>query len=126
MAPLFGSQIQAITKLLVQLDAVDVVFFEKVFLPAVRLVMMRPAQRNRVQSNMDDLLTVAPHADPVYMVHLCGLIADGAAAVCKAEIQLLADVIGLVEQAFLGRHRPVEAELNQIVDEVFGCGHVGI
>ena len=104
MAPLFCAQIQAITQILVQLDAVDVVVFEKVFLPAVRLIVMRPAQGNRIQSNMDDLLTVAPHADPVYMVHLCRLIADGAAAVCEAKIQILADVIGLVEQAVFGRH----------------------
>lgn len=126
MAPLFCAQVQPLTQVLVQFDAIDMVFVKQVFLPAVGLVMMLSAQSNRRQPYMDDLFTVTAHADPVHMMDFRRFIADGAAPVGQTEVQILADVIGLVEQTVFGRHGPVKAELYQVIDEALGRGHVSV
>lgn len=99
----------------IQLDAIDMVISKQGFFSAVRFFMVPPTKGYRVQPDMDDSFSISTHAHAVNMVHLCRLVANCTPAIFKAEIQVLANIVRLGEQAVLCGHPPMEAKLNQIV-----------
>ena len=93
---------------------------------AVRFLVVLPTKGNRVQADMDDCFSVPAHAHTVNVVHLCWPVADCTPAIFKAEIQVLANIVRLGEQAVLCGHAPVETELNQVCNKLPGRGHIAI
>ena len=110
----------------IQLDAIDMVISKQGFFSAVRFFMVPPTKGYRVQPDMDDSFSISPHAHAVNMVHLCRLVANCTPAIFKAEIQVLANIVRLGEQAVLCGHPPMEAKLNQICNKLSGRGHIAI
>ena len=109
----------------IQLDAIDMVISKQGFFSAVRFFMVPPTKGYRVQPDMDDSFSISPHAHAVNMVHLCRLVANCTPAIFKAEIQVLANIVRLGEQAVLCGHPPLEAKLNQLCIDVSGRGDIG-
>ena len=110
----------------IQLDAIDMVISKQGFFSAVRFFMVPPTKGYRVQPDMDDSFSISTHAHAVNMVHLCRLVANCTPAIFKAEIQVLANIVRLGEQAVLCGHSPMEAKLNQVCNKLSGRGHIAI
>ena len=112
--------------MLVQLDSIDVVLSEQRILPAVRFLVVCSAKCDCVQANVDDLFSVHTHADTVNVMHLRRAVANCAAAIFKAQIQVLSNVVRLRQQTILGRNAPVETKRNQVSNEFSCCRHVAV
>lgn len=93
-------------QVLVQLDSIDVVLSEQCLLPAVRFLVVRSAKCDCVQANVDDLFSVHTHADTVNVMHLRRTVANCAAAIFKAQVQVLSNVVRLRQQTYPWSERP--------------------
>lgn len=112
--------------MLIQFDSVDVVISKQRILPAVCFLVVRSAKRDCIQANVNDLFSVHAHADTVNMMYLRRAVANCAAAIFKAQIQVLSNVVRLRQQTILGRNALVETKRNQVSNEFSCCRHVAV